>query len=250
MRHTTFFLLAIVSGCSEYDVSAIPPQALAAMDTGLPETATDQPPVEEEEDCVESSTAFDIEEVSTLQDAFGLPQVRDGLTLAVDGSNIDQGRSWRPVSVQILVMFPTWYFDFYDDSNALTVDFYPSSSPTGTSPISKTIQIRKADLNWDALLLPANADWSGDDRNQMAAWLEFDLRDLAPAEGYISPDYFVSLGWDSIGFPNVGYSNFELSCPQNWTDYGTGSYVQNSGQDCSWPMMKIEIETLAPGDCE
>ena len=248
MRHT-IFLLAIASGCSEYDVSAIPTQAVTGLDTGSIEPNSDPPP-SEEDDCVESSTAFDIEEVSTLQDAFGLPQVRDGLTLTVDGSNIQQGRTWRPISVQILVMYPTWYFDFYDDSNALTVDFYPSSSPGGSLPLSKTVQIRKSALNWEPMLLPANADWSGDDREQMAAWLEFDLSDLGAEDGYTSTDYFVSLGWDSIGFPNVGYSNFELSCTQNWTDYGNGSYVQNSGQDCSWPMLKIEIETLAPGDCE
>ena len=35
-----------------------------------------------------------------------------------------------------------------------------------------------------------------------------------------------------------------LDCAQNWTDYSSGSYVQNSGQDCSWPMMKIEIEAI------
>ncbi len=44
--------------------------------------------------------------------------------------------------------------------------------------------------------------------------------------------------------------SFELNCAQNWTDYASGAYVQNSGQDCSWPMLKIEIETMDPGDCE
>jgi hypothetical protein len=53
-----------------------------------------------------------------------------------------------------------------------------------------------------------------------------------------------------MGFPNVGYSNFELNCTQNWTDYGDGSWRQNSGNDCSWPMLKIEKEVRNPGDCE
>ncbi len=250
MRTIVSSLLSLSVGCTEYKVGALPPDLAGVLDTGAPATddAPDAP--DAEDDCVEGSTAFDIEEVSTLQDAFGLPRVRDGLTLAVDAGNIDGGRTWRPVAVKILVMYPEWYFDFYDDSNALTVNFYPSANPTGSSAISRTVQIRRDDLSWEALRLPPDADWSGDDRDQMAAWLEFDLRDVVPSSGYTSTDYFVSLGWDSMGFPNVGYSNFELNCPQNWTDYGNGSYVQNSGQDCSWPMLKIEIETLSPGDCE
>jgi hypothetical protein len=246
MRGFVPFFLPLVLACSDYEVNAIAPEtrgaddsAQLAVDTGF----------ELEDDCVESSTAFDIEEVSALQDAFGLPRVRDGLTLELDASTLQGDRSWRPVAVYVLVMYPRWYFDFYDDSNELTVSFYPRSNPMG-APFSKTVQIRKSELDWAALLLPPDADWSGDERDQISAWLEFDLRDVVPEEGYTTTDYFVALGWDSIGYPNVGYSNFELNCSQNWTDYGNGSYVQNSGQDCSWPMMKIEIETVLPGDCE
>ena len=54
-----------------------------------------------------------------------------------------------------------------------------------------------------------------------------------------------------IGYPNVGYSNFELPCPQNWTDYGNGAWRQNTGADCSWPMFKIDVETRTQGeDCD
>jgi hypothetical protein len=84
----------------------------------------------------------------------------------------------------------------------------------------------------------------------MAAWLKFDLDSVVPDDGFRTTDYFVALEWDGMGFPYVGYSNFNLDCTKNWTDYGTGSYVQNSGTDCSWPMLKIEIETISPGDCE
>ena len=45
-----------------------------------------------EDDCVENTTGFDIEEVSTLQDAFGLPYVRDGLTLDLD---LNTDEKWR-----------------------------------------------------------------------------------------------------------------------------------------------------------
>lgn len=255
MRHSALFLFSFAIGCSDYAVSAIKLDQNGAFDTGTPYVADQtepesDPEPETEDDCVEASTALDMEQVSSLQDAFGLPNVRDGLTLSVAGENIAHGSTWRPVSVKVLVMYPTWYFDFYDDSNSLTVNFYPAANPTGASAVSKTVQIRKADLEWEELLLPADADWSGDDREQMAAWLEFDIRNIVLETGYTSSDYFVSLGWDSMGFPNVGYSNFELNCPQNWTDYGSGSYTQNSGQDCSWPMLKIEIETVNPGDCD
>lgn len=246
MRCTALVFLPLSLACSDYTVSELAPDALAGDDTAAP--IGDEPV--EEDDCVESSTAFDIEEVSALQDAFGLPRVSDGLTLRLEPGTLDGGVSWRPVTVQVLVMYPSWFFDSYDDSNALTVHFHPARSPLEAQPISQTIRIRKDELEWSELLLPADADWSGSDRDQISAWLDFDLRDLVPEEGYDITDYFVSLEWDNIGYPNVGYSNFELNCAQNWTDYGGGGYVQNSGQDCSWPMLKIEIETLDPGDCE
>jgi hypothetical protein len=233
-------------------MGTLAPDSPGVGDTGL---TSDDPAApggsddDVEDDCVESSTAFDIEQVSALQDAFGLPQVRDGLTLHIDEESLGSDRTWRPVSVQVLVMYPEWYFEYYDDSNSLAVNFHPTATPSASSAFTRTIQVRKADLDWSPLTLPADADWSGDDRQQMAAWLEFDLSAIVPESGFTTTDYFVSLSWDGMGFPNVGYSNFELNCAQNWTDYGVGSYVQNSGQDCSWPMMKIEIETLSPGDC-
>ena len=249
MRTTALALLPLSLACSDYTVSELNPDAFAGDDTAAP--TVDEPVEEEEDDCVESSTAFDIEEVSALQDAFGLPRVRDGLTLQLDPSLLDGGVTWRPVTVQVLVMYPIWFFDSYDDSNSLTVNFHPARNPLEAQPISQSIRIRKDELEWSELLLPVDADWSANDRDQMSAWLDFDLRDLVPEEGYDVTDYFVSLEWDNMGFPNVGYSNFELNCAQNWTDYGSGGgYVQNSGQDCSWPMLKIEIETLDPGDCE
>ena len=248
-------ILVLLTACSEYNMGTYAPDAAGLKsDTGPVdfdiegfEEAEEEP---EEDDCVESTTAFDIEEVSTLQDAFGLPHVRDGLTLSVTDEHTTGGRAWRPASVEVLVMYPQWYFEYYDDSNTLTAHFYPTGTPTGSAPYSRSIQIRKADLDWSPLTLPADADWSGGDREQMAAWLSFELASVVGEDWLTSRDYFVSLQWDDMGFPNVGYSNFELSCAQNWTDYSAGSYVQNSGSDCSWPMLKMEIETLQPGDCE
>jgi hypothetical protein len=260
MRSKTTFFLAITAaqagGCSEYKVSMIPADVAGGMDTGVDEISelppTEDPPdvpAEPEDDCVEDSTAFDIEEISGLQDAFGLPDVRDGLTLSVTADHVEGDKRWRPTEVEVLVSYPAWYYDFYDDSNSLTVSFYASGTPTGAR-YSKTVPIRKDGMDWAPLTLPAEADWSGGDREQMAAWLKFDLDSVVPDDGFRTTDYFVALEWDGMGFPYVGYSNFNLDCTKNWTDYGTGSYVQNSGTDCSWPMLKIEIETISPGDCE
>jgi hypothetical protein len=237
-------------GCTDYTVQQIDKPSLPG-DTGTFEAEAEEEVFQEveEDDCIESSTAFDIEEVSTLQDAFGLPDVRDGLTLDVPEELLQGDRTWRPVGVEVLVMVPSWYFEYYDDSNTLSIQVYDGPNPGAGQAYTKSLPIRKAQLEWSPLTLPANADWSGQDRDQMAAWIYFDISDITPVYGFESQEYFVSVGWDGMGFPNVGYSNFNLACEQNWTDYGDGSWRQNTGDDCSWPMFKIDIEQRLPGDC-
>jgi hypothetical protein len=239
----TVLALAGLTGCSEYELgSYVPPVA---------EPGEEAFEVTEDEECVGSAPGFDIEEVSALQDAFGLPMVRDGLTLPVQDDFHSGERTWRPVGVEVLVMFPEWYFNQYNDGNKLRVHVYDSATPTQSAPYSKGLTIRKADLEWSDLLLPANADWSGDDREQVAAWVYFDLSDVVPESGFnTSSNYFVAVEWDGIGIPNVGYSNFNLPCQQNWTDYGDGAWKQNTGNDCSWPMLKIDVELRDPDECE
>ena len=249
MSRSSIAILTLSFACSDYGIVTV--DKYYPEDTGgFPLEMDAEGNTPEEDDCVDSSTAFDIEEVSNLQDAFGLPNVRDGLMLSVPEESLSGGKTWRPTSVEVLVMYPEWYFDFYDDSNNLSVHFYPAQNPTLTSPYSVTIPIRKNQFNWQTITLPQDADWSSNDLQQVGAWVQFDLSDVVPEEGFEDEEYFVSLEWDSMGFPNVGYSNFELPCAQNWTDYSNGSYVQNTGQDCSWPMLKIEIETLTEGTCD
>ena len=233
-------LLSLISliGCSEYELGHYVEPVEAPIEVTV------------EDECVGSQTGFDIEEVSTLQDAFGLPHVRDGLTLAVQDEHRSGGKSWRPVGVEVLVMFPEWYFNHYDDSNHLAVHVYDSANPKASNPYTKVLKIKKNEINWSHIRLPANADWSGDDRDQMGAWVYFDFADLTPTGGFESDHYFVAVEWDGVGIPNVGYSNFELGCVQNWTDYGDGAWKQNSGDDCSWPMLKIDVETRTDDECD
>lgn len=265
------FLSAACGGDFYVDYTEPPPEASVAEEEGFPlappeapapEPAVETPPnpepepsvetppapePEPEPECTESSTGFDIDEVSTLQDGFGLPNIRDGLSLKVDAHQTADG--WRPVSVEVLVMYPTWYFDFYDDSNSLSVYIYGAATPVG-QPYKVKIPITKGGLDWNPITLPAGADWSADDLNQMGAWLKFDLSEVIPVGAFVDPEYFVAVGWDDWGFPNVGYSNFELDCSANWTDGGSGAWKQNSGMDCSWPMLKIEVESLNEGSCD
>ena len=251
MSKLSLLLAPLLFACSEYGlVQNDKMQAQLSEEEGADLENSSSSQHLEEDDCIDSESAFDIEEVSTLQDAFGLPLVQDGLSLSVDESYNQPGKTWMPVSVEALVMMPDWYFDFYDDSNALTLHVFDSPTPNGGTHYEKRIQIRKSDLNWQALTLPANADWSGSERNQIAAWLTFDLTDVIGDEGFENTDYFVGVEWDDLGFPNVGYSNFEMPCNKNWTDYGNGAWRQNEGQDCSWPMFKIEIARYTEGECD
>ena len=73
-----------------------------------------------------------------------------------------------------------------------------------------------------------------------------------------STRYIAGVRWGPSGKPTVGYSNFNRSCAQNWTDYNDGrGWVLNSednlgpGQDintCSWPMMRVEVEVRSQQD--
>ena len=173
MRQSTLLISLLTIGCTDYSMKAMTDDGddgVESIDEELPAPEGEVEPAPEGDDCVEESTAFDIEEVSSLQDAFGLPNVRDGLTLRIDDEVAADAHAWRPVAVKVLVMYPEWYFDFYDDSNTLTVNVHSTETPSSAAIASKTVQIRKVDLDWEPLLLPADADWSGDDRSQMAAW--------------------------------------------------------------------------------
>jgi hypothetical protein len=241
---------ALLAGCSDQNLNYITDASPGGEEETLGDPETDEVTdevVDEEDDCEdEEGVVLDMDAISTLQDAFGLASVRDGLSLQ-GPEGADEG--WRPTTVEAQVMLPSWYFDWYDDENSITVTIYEGAEPTG-NPWVLTQQVRKADLDWAPLQLPADADWSGDDRDQIAAWMTFDFSDQIEPGEFQDGNFFVAVGWDDLGYPNVGYSNFEMPCASNWTDYGDGYWKQNSGQDCSWPMMRISHERTVIDECE
>jgi hypothetical protein len=61
-----------------------------------------------------------------------------------------------------------------------------------------------------------------------------------------SEQYLVSVSWPQNSNIAVGYSNFNLACDKNWTDWGSGFSLNSTTADeleCSWPMFKLELET-------
>ena len=173
----------------------------------------------------------------------GLLAATLALALAAPGVHAEEA-----VTLRYRPSAATLRFRLTADDSELTAsdDVIITVAPEPVANTAPTVSAG-ADQN---ITLPAGADWSADDLNQMGAWLKFDLSDVIPVGAFVDPEYFVAVGWDDWGFPNVGYSNFELDCSANWTDGGSGAWKQNSGMDCSWPMLKIEVESLNEGSCD
>lgn len=207
--------------------------------------------------CVEEGGAFDIEEVSTLQDAAGYPDARDAVVLQYDASALAEGESWRVTRVDVLAMVPEAVFDRYAGGDVLRVDLWDAGRPEGDGTWSVEQAIDPAALEWDAVTLPPDAYWAGQrgELQQRRAWMPFDFSEVTDVAGMTSGRYAVSVSWGEKGLPTIGYSNFNLACSQNWTDYGDGAWTLNSadgdGAECSWPMLRVRVETrtLDDGGC-
>jgi hypothetical protein len=208
--------------------------------------------------CLGQGSGFDVEEVSTLQDAAGYPGARDAVVLQFDDSGIGEGESWRVTGVELLVMVPEWVFNDYDGGDKISVNVWDAERPRGEGDWTVTEAIDPGSLDWEKVTLPRDAYWASqrDELEQRRAWMHFGFADVVPEAGMTSSTYTVAVSWGNKGLPTIGYSNFNLACDQNWTDYGDGSWTLNSadgdGQSCSWPMMRVSVETrtLSDGACE
>ena len=207
------------------------------------ENPSTPPAPPEEEWCISEDTDFDIEEVSVLEDAFGLPNLRDAVVLEYDAAHLVDGESWRVRSVDVLAMIPDILFQYMDDSEELTIEVYDAASPLSTTPWIKKQNLILSDLDWEYTALPGSAI-GGFQR----AWWRFDFGDIIPEIGMVSTQYIVGIHWPFSGEPTVGYSNYNRACDKNWTNAGSGFSLNSENESqlgndrCSWPMLRVQIE--------
>jgi hypothetical protein len=202
--------------------------------------------------CVEHEEGFDIEAVSVLQDAAGYPGSRDAVTLRLDpGPEVE---AWRVARVEVLAMVPAWAFDDYDGGDVLQIDVFDGSDPRDDAHYSVRQPIEPDELDWEPVELPPDAHWAGlrGELVQRQAWMSFDLSGEIPEEGLQSETTTIGVTWGDRGLPTIGYSNFNLDCGANWTDYGDGRWEANGADgdqmECSWPMLRVELETRSYAD--
>lgn len=180
--------------------------------------------------CVQQGAGFDVDEVSVLQDAAGYPNNRDAVVMEFDNRGLEEGESWRVTQVEILAMIPEKYFDTYEGGDRIAVDIWDADHPEGKADWSVDQNIDPAQLEWSAVTLPKDAFWAGQrgELKQRMAWMAFDFSTVIPDSGLTSGTYSVGVHWFSSGLPTIGYSNFNLACNKNWTDYGDHQWVLNS----------------------
>lgn len=192
--------------------------------------------------CTTEDAALDLEELSVLQDTFAIARGRDALALRYDGE-LPEGATWRVSQVDVLAALPRDEAATFEDGQKVTVSVWEGSDPTATEPWSLGQELDVEALTWEDAFLP-----DGDhveEARQTVAWWSFDLRGILPEEGMEGVEYVVSVGWGQQGLPTLGYSNFELACDANWTDWGSG-FSHNSTDpadlSCSWPMLRVHAE--------
>jgi hypothetical protein len=241
MLSVAFFIVGCgVDELSYYDAPEPPPEP-AKEETPTPTPFNEPPP--EEDWCVSEDTDFDIEQVSVLEDAFGLPNLRDAVVLEYDASHLQAEETWRVRSVDVLAMIPDILFQYMDNSEELTIEVYDAASPLGTAPWMKKQNLILNDLDWEDTNVPGSSI-GGFKR----AWWRFDFNNLIPTTGMRSGQYIVGIHWPGSGEPTVGYSNYNRACDRNWTNSGSGFFLNSDTESslgnerCSWPMLRVNIE--------
>ncbi len=201
--------------------------------------------------CDATDPSFDIEEVSSLEDAVGPGFVEnDGVVLDYDLDALPTDGVWRVMNVDILLMVPQVRFDVWPDGKEMTVSVTIADDPTDSEALywSVTQAAVKDSLSWEEhVFTQPSAETSETD--YMRAWWTFDFEELTSGHGTTEPQFFVDLAWtDDSTSPQVGYSNYNNACDRNWTIYSDAEgWVLNSerpgggGSDatCSWPMFRV-----------
>ncbi len=215
--------LSLLAGCQDYNLTQI---------------------------CDATDPSFDIEEVSTLEDAVGPDLIEaDGVVLDYDVEALPTDGVWRIMSVDILLMIPQDRFDNYPDDREMTVEVFISDDPTdGDAPTWSLTQAANLDaLEFEEHIFTVPGA-EASETDYYRAWWEFDFSTETVDEGTTEPQFFVDLQWPQVRSPQVGYSNYNNACNRNWTIYDESSgWEHNSerpgggGDDdtCSWPMFRV-----------
>ena len=211
-----------------------------------------------EEDCTDAFIAFDIEEVSTLQDAVSYSVANwthDAVVLHFDDTQLTSEQTWRVSAVEILVLISEAHFNYFTDGQEISIIVFDTDNPNTSQPWIMTKEIVRSEHNWIDYILPQDAWHAGlyGEFSQKGMWLRFDTTTLIPISGMGSNNFIVGVMWPPPGMVKVGYSNFNQDCEKNWSDYGSGWELNSENPEyfgCSWPMLRVEIETRSSGDCD
>ena len=212
--------------------------------------------------CTSREPVFDIEEVSVVETAWGPAWwTSDAVSLdAIPPVNPDA--YWRVVAVDVLVMVPTSHMDGTSplpsnfEGAPLTVEVFDSGNPNdpGAQSWSLTQNLNTADLEWSDHTFDT---WTNAlESEYKMAWWSFNISEETLGSPMTGERFTVGLKWPEDNVPEVGYSNFNRPCSDNWTiNTGETRYGNNGADgdnnDCSWPMFRVESEVVweSAGDC-
>ena len=272
----TLFFPILLTSCTDYDFKNLEETPVGGDDSDTPaesngetsseetEEETDDPEdpnnesPDDDEDCTESYVTFDIDEVSTLQDAVSYSVAtwsQDALVMNFDDSNLASDQTWRVSAVEILVLISDAHFPNFTDGQEIHIQVFDSNNPNSGTVWTMAQPIIRSEHSWSDYTLPYDAWYAGTygEFQQKGTWVRFDTTTVIPISGMTSTEFIAGVMWEPPGMVKLGYSNFNQDCERNWSNYG-GGWVLNSLNPeffgCSWPMMRIEVEVVTPGDCE
>jgi hypothetical protein len=218
--------------------------------------------------CTDDGAGFDIDEVSALEGNLAYRGLGDAVVLHYEDERLaeDDQNSWRVAGVDVLVMIPAVDFDSYDNRAALEVVVFDGGDLNAATTYTKRQTLVARDLEWTTCTFdtppegahevdPFGVPVTNFETEYRKAWWHFDLTDVIPEEGMANTSYGVGVVWSSQAAPLVGYSLYNRSCADNWSNYdetdpvtddGTTGWVSNSERGdiagCNWPMLKVNTE--------
>ncbi len=219
--------------------------------------------------CTDDGAGFDIDEVSALEGNLAWQGTADAVVLSYDDERLgdDEQNSWRVAGVDVLVMIPEADFDRYDNAAALEVLVFDGADPNTAAEYRVRQTLVARELDWTTYSFdappegarrvdPFGVPVTNFDTEYLKAWWHFDFTGVIPEEGMTNTTYAVGLLWPDDAAPLVGYSLYDRSCTDNWTNYdraepafvddGRRGWVSNAERGstggCNWPMLKVNTE--------